>query len=138
MTELSGERALRLMPDHNSVEMYQKGAYDSKGQYWRIESNGCLRNREIEGKCLAVEGFMVGAFVSMQDESRANEQTWEYTNDKYLQSKVFNDVIIQKGYLVLNVMWADIPLITDGVSLHMWHKDNTLSEKWNVVPVDQR
>ena len=136
MTELEGQRVLRLMPDHHVVEMYGKGEYDSSGQYWRLESNGCLRNRDVEGKCLAIEGSKQGALVFMHDETGTDEQFWRYTEDKYLQSKVLNDEIIHKTYLVLDVVWADVPLITDGAALRAWHKDNTVSEKWNIIPAE--
>jgi hypothetical protein len=134
MTELEGERVLRLMPDHHMVEMYGKDEYGSSGQHWRLEPNGCMRNRNVEGKCLAIEGSKQGALVFMHDETGTDEQFWRYTDDKYLQSKVLNDEIIHKTYLVLDVIWADIPLITDGVALHTWHKDDTTSEKWNIIP----
>ena len=35
--------------------------------------------------------------------------------------------------LVLDVIWADVPLITDGASLNVWPEDNTPSEKWKFV-----
>ena len=35
--------------------------------------------------------------------------------------------------LSLNVMWADIPLVTDGVLVDVAKQDDTLSMKWNMV-----
>jgi len=136
MTELEGGRVIRLMPDHHSIEMYGKGEYDSSGQLWRLESNGCLRNKDVDGKCLAIEGSKQGALVYMHDETGTDEQVWRYTDDKYIQSAVVNDEIINKGYLVLDVIWADVSLITDGAGVHTWHKDNTVSEKWNFILVE--
>ena len=137
MTELDGNRCIKLMPDHHSIEMYGKGEYHEDGQHWRLESNGCLRNKDVDGKCLAIEGAKQGALVYMHDATGNDDQVWRYTSDKYLQSPVVNDEIINKGYLVLDVVWADIPLITDGAMTHAWHKDNTASQKWNFVPVEE-
>jgi len=136
MTELEGGRALKLMPDHHSVEMYGKGEYGDSGQHWRIESNGCLRNQDVSGQCLALEGSKQGAQLRMRGETGTDEQNWTLKDDKYVQSKVYNDEIFEKGPLVLDVVWADVSLITDGAALRGWHKDNTVSQKWNLVPVD--
>ena len=35
--------------------------------------------------------------------------------------------------LVLDVIWADVPLITNGASVRVWHEDDTPSEKWKFV-----
>ena len=35
--------------------------------------------------------------------------------------------------LSLNVMWADIPLITDGAAVDVQKQDDTTSMKWNLV-----
>ena len=35
--------------------------------------------------------------------------------------------------LSLNVMWADIPLVTDGALVDVAKQDDTLSMKWNMV-----
>jgi hypothetical protein len=38
------------------------------------------------------------------------------------------------GYhLVIDIMWADIPLITEGALVHAEHRDHTSSQKWKMV-----
>ena len=108
MTELEGGRVLKLMPDHHTVAMYGIHEYGDSGQHWRIESNGCLRNQEVSGKCLALEGSKQGAPLGMRDETGTDEQHWTLKDDKYVQSKVWNDELLKKGPLVLDVIWADI------------------------------
>ena len=78
MTELTGDKSLRLMPGHTSIQMYGKGEYNDQGQYWRLEANGCLRNMEAKAKCLTIHGSYDGALVSMKDESNSDQQVWRY------------------------------------------------------------
>ena len=47
------------------------------------------------------------------------------------RSKLRGDLLNRK--LVLDVMWADVPLITDGAGVHVWHEDDSASEKWKFV-----
>ena len=48
-----------------------------------------------------------------------------------LLSPIRSDLLNYK--LVIDVMWADIPLITDGASVHAWKLDDTTSQKWRLV-----
>ena len=129
---------MRYMPTAaHDIEMYGKGEYHSDGELWRLEPDGCLKNKEAPGKCLALEGAKQGAPMRMRDPTGTDEQVWHYTNDKYLKSNVHTDNILHPiDYLVIDVYWADVPLITDGAQICGWHRDNTVSQKWNMVPAE--
>lgn len=134
MTLLEGERVLKMMPGSRDVEMYGKDEYNSDGQLWRIENNGCLRNMGHKTRCLAIEGDSQGARVAMLEETGGDEQNWKFTDDNYIQSKLRGDGVILHRHLVLDVEWADVPLVTDGARLRAWHEDDSASEKWKMIP----
>ena len=135
MTSLEGERVLTLMDDLTSVLMY--GKRDRIGQLWRIESNGCLRNKEIGaiGRCLTIDGSHAHKdHVYMDWYNGQDNQHWEFTIDHYIMSKLRGDGIIF-NHLVLDVIWSDSqPLVTNGAQVHAIKKDFTASQKWKMKP----
>ena len=81
-TLLEGGRYLTLMDDHRNVEMY--GRNERLGQLWRIEGNGCLRNRNHPTRCLAILGDYQGAPLEMLEGNGQDEQHWTFTDDNYI------------------------------------------------------
>ena len=137
MTLLEGDRVLTMIPDERMVIMYgkDKGPKGTQGQLWRIEPDtGCLRNKDQKTRCLAIEGDAQGALVRMLERNGQDEQNWQFTDDNYVMSKLRGDGIILHRHLVLDVVWQDVPLVTDGAGLHAWHEDDSASEKWKVIP----
>ena len=133
MSELEGEKVLRMMPEDHSVKMFGMG---ESGQLWKIEPNGCLRNKDLNTSCLALEEEG-GALIYMQEETGKDDQHWTYTGDKYLESKIqVSQIDRAKEHLVLDVLSDDTPLENDGAAVRGWHKDNTMSQKWNMVTAD--
>ena len=134
MTLLEGGRVLTMMDDQRTVLMYGKD--ERKGQLWRIESNGCLRNMGHETRCLAIEGDAQGALVHMLEGNGQDEQNWRFTDENYVMSKLRGDGMVLHRHIVLDIIWADVPLITDGAGLHAWHEDDSASEKWKMIPLN--
>ena len=98
------------------------------------ESQHC-QNLDAKNKCLTIHGSYDGALVSMKDENNLDQQVWRYTEDKYIQSQVLRNGLVQDSNFVLNVMWADIPLLTNGATVNVWHKKNSISQKWTLLPI---
>ena len=81
-TLLEGGRYLTLMGDHRNVEMF--GRNEHSGQLWRIEGNGCLRNKKTPTRCLAILGDYQGAPLEMLEGNGQDEQHWTFTDDNYI------------------------------------------------------
>ena len=73
---------MTLMDDNRFVEMY--GRNEHLGQFWRIEGNGCLRNRNHPTRCLAILGDSQGALLEMLEGNGQDEQHWTFTDDNYI------------------------------------------------------
>ena len=75
---------MTMMLDARSILMYGKDHHS--GQHWRIDGNGCLRNKEHPTRCLAILGDNEGTTVGMQEcECDLNVQNWEYKSDHSVQ-----------------------------------------------------
>merc|ERR1711963_290504 len=134
ITQLEGDRKgskmLRMMPEDLSVKMFGEG---ETGQLWKIEPNGCLRNKELNTSChaLADEG---DTLIYMKEETGKDDQHWSYTDDNYLESKIKVGNGLGKECLVLDVLWDDNEKMDiDGASVRGRHKDNTTSQKWSMI-----
>ena len=38
--------------------------------------------------------------------------------------------------LVLDIIWADVPLITEGAGVDVWRPDDSASQKWHMIPAN--
>ena len=118
------------MPDDLSVKMFGEG---ESGQLWKIEPNGCLRNKELNTSCLALAGEG-DTLIFMKEETGKDDQHWSFTDDNYLESKIKVQSGLTANHLVLDVLWDDdVKMDTDGASVRGWHKDNTTSQKWDMI-----
>ena len=129
-TMLDGGTVISVEPDKTHIFMQHKHGRDS--QMWRLEHDGCLRNKAHMDRCLGIGDNAQGAVPSLyKDEELLDIERWKYTNDYYLENLAGPNGIWNR--LSLNVIWADVPLITDGAGINVWHQDNTLSMKWRFV-----
>ena len=138
VTHLEGDRKgskmLRVMPEDHSVKMFGEG---ETGLLWKIEPNGCLRNKELNTSCLTLadEG---DTLIYMKEETGNSDQHWSFTEDNYLESKVKANSGLTASHLVLDVLWEDdVPMKNDGASVRGWHKDNTTSQKWDMIAANE-
>merc|ERR1712018_19509 len=125
-----GSKMLRMMPEDLSVKMFGES---ETGQLWKIEPNGCLRNKELNTSCLALadEG---DTLIYMKEETGKDDQHWSFTTDNYLESKIKVYSDLGANHLVLDVLWDDNEMMDiDGASVRGWHKDNTTSQKWDIA-----
>jgi len=130
-TALDGGRVLTLEPDNHHVWMAHK--MDKDDQLWRLRADGCLESKSHQGQCLGLQTHTNGGQPYLQDWNNEKIQMWHYY-DKYLvnQARSEHPVWVTND-LSLNVMWADIPLVTDGALVDVAKQDDTLSMKWNMV-----
>ena len=84
-TALEGGRVLTVEPDQHHCWMSHKTGKD--GQLWRLEYDGCLRNKAHMDKCLGLETHTTGGGVYLQVEQGIDSQRWKYEN-KYLVNLV--------------------------------------------------
>merc|ERR1712117_235603 len=129
-TALEGGRVLTVEPDNHHCWMAHKQGKD--GQLWRIEHDGCLRNKAHMDRCLGLETHTTGGGVYLQVDEGIDSQKWKYEN-KYLVNLSKSNSIWVSNDLSLNVIWADIPLVTDGAAVDVIKQDDTLSMHWNLV-----
>ena len=126
---LEGGTVLTVEPDGSHVWMQHKHGKDN--QLWRFENSGCLRSKSHMDRCLGIGDNAQGAIPSLYLDNGLDIEHWTYTDDFYIENLGGPNGIW--NHLSLNVLWADIPLITDGAAVNVWHKDNTLSMKWRFV-----
>jgi len=129
-TALEGGRVLTVEPDNHHCWMAHK--QDKDGQLWRLEDNGCLRNKAHMDRCLGLETHTTGGGVYLQVEEGIDSQRWKYEN-KYIVNLSKSNSIWVADDLSLNVIWADIPLVTDGAAVDVIKQDDTLSMHWHFV-----
>merc|ERR1712142_971947 len=128
-TMLEGGTVISVEPDKTHIWMQHKHGRDD--QMWRIEHDGCLRNKAHMDRCLGIGDNAQGSVPSLYLDNGLDIEHWEYTEDFYVENLGGPNGIW--NHLSLNVIWADVPLITDGAGVNVWHKDNTLSMKWKFV-----
>ena len=125
-------------------------------QLWRLEDNGYLRNKAHILKCLGLDRTTVGGVPVLELDlgvSLDNSQRWKYqelilseygyivnkVNIRYVMQALEVDVfqfrssILVPDNLSLNVIWGDVPLISDGVPVNVVKQDGTQSMKWKFV-----
>merc|ERR1712066_841648 len=130
-TMLEGGRVLTVEPDKRHIWMAHK-QHAAGYQMWRLEDNGCLRNKEHMDRCLGIDGHNSGSGVSLQIDNDLLIHHWKY-EDKYLVNLAQDSGILVPKDLSLSVLWADIPLVTDGAALDVKGQDDTLSMHWKFV-----
>ena len=128
-TMLEGGTVLSVEPDGSHAWMRHKHGWDD--QLWRIEHSGCLRVKSHMDRCLGIGDNAQGAVPSLYLDNGLDIEHWVYTDDYYIENLGGPNGIW--NHLSLNVLWADIPLVTSGAGVNVWHKDNTLSMKWKFV-----
>jgi len=99
---------------------------------WRLEAGGCLRNKEHMDRCLGLETHTTGGGVYLQVDEGIDSQKWKYEN-KYIVNLSKSNSIWVANDLSLNVIWADVPLVTDGAAVDVAKQDDTLSMHWKFV-----
>jgi len=129
-TALEGGRVLTVEPDQHHCWMAHKQGKDY--QMWRLEAGGCLRNKEHMDRCLGLETHTTGGGVYLQVDEGIDSQKWKYEN-KYIVNLSKSNSIWVANDLSLNVIWADIPLVTDGAAVDVAKQDDTLSMHWKFV-----
>ena len=72
----------------------------------------------------------------MLDEKPTDSQRWTLA-DGFLQSAMLSDGIVPR-HLVLDVIWSDVPLVTNGAELCAWHKDDSASQQWMMMMTDDK
>ena len=76
-TALEGGRVLTTEPDQHHCWMQHKHSDVPDYQLWRLEANGCLRNKKHMDKCLGLETHTTGGGVYLQaDEGLPSQQWW--------------------------------------------------------------
>jgi len=115
--------------DLRSCNMQGKHRNDAH-QLWRLKADGCLTNKQHSDWCLELEGAFAGASLWMHEANGRPSQQWTWTSKNYIESAVMDSL----SHLVIDIEWADIPLITDGALVHAWHRDDSDSQKWQIVP----
>ena len=63
-----------------------------------------------------------------EEDLNIHTQLWSY-DEEYIT----NEEETAPTNLALNVIWADIPLVTDGAAVNVIRKDGTLSMHWRFV-----
>jgi len=127
-TFLEGERVLTVQPDGRHVWMSHKQGKDK--QMWRLEHDGCLRNKAHMDRCLGLETHTTGGGVVLQPEQGIDSQRWKYEN-KYIENLAKSNTIWVANHLSLNVIWANVPLVTDGAGVNVKKQDDSLSMHWS-------
>ena len=56
---------------------------------WRLEHDGCLRNKAHRDRCLGLETHTTGGGVVLQPEQGIDSQRWKFEN-KYIENLVMN------------------------------------------------
>ena len=128
-TMLEGGTVITVEPDNTHIFMQHKHRKDN--QMWRLEHDGCLRNKAHMDRCLGIGDNAQGAVPSLYEDNGLDIERWKYTDDYYMENLGGPNGIW--NHLSLNVIWADVHLITDGAGINVWHRDNTLSMKWRFV-----
>jgi len=129
-TALEGGRVLTTLAGDRYCNMQGKHK-DDEHQLWRLKADGCLTNKHHSDRCLEIEGVHEGASLGMHLANGQHSQQWTYTSDNYIESAVRGDNL--NFHLVIDIEWADIPLITDGALIHAHHRDDSDSQKWQIV-----
>jgi len=128
---LEGGRVLTVEPDKHHVWMSHK--QDGAGyQMWRLEDGGCLRNMEHMDRCLGIVGHASGSGLELQIDNDLPIHHWKY-EDKYIVNLSKDSGPLVPRDLSLNVVWADVPLVTDGAMVNVKGQDDTLSMHWKFV-----
>merc|ERR1711936_69904 len=130
-TMLEGGRVLTVEPDKHHVWMAHK-QHAAGYQMWRLEDGGCLRNQEHMDRCLGIVGHSSGSGLELQIDNDLPIHHWKF-EDKYIVNLAEDSGILVPKDLSLNVVWADIPLVTDGAALNVKGQDDTLSMHWKFV-----
>merc|ERR1719369_378105 len=131
-TGLEGGKVLEQMGGGlRSCNMQGKGPQPR--QFWRLKDDGCLTNMAHQDMCLTVEGNVEGVSLAMHQANGQEAQIWTYTSDHALESAVRSNLI--HYHLVLDIIWADVALVTDGAGVHAWHNDGTDSQKWRWIRI---
>jgi len=128
-TMLEGGTVLTVEPDGSHVWMSHKHGNDN--QLWRLESSGCLRVKSHMDRCLGIGDNAQGSVPSLYIDDNLDIEHWKYTEDFYMENQGGPNGVW--NHLSLNVLWADVPLVTEGAGVNVWHQDNTLSMKWRLV-----
>jgi len=97
---------------------------------WRLEHDGCLRNKAHMDRCLGLETHTTGGGVVLQPEQGIDSQRWKYEN-KYIENLAKSNTIWVANHLSLNVIWANVPLVTDGAGVNVKKQDDSLSMHWS-------
>ena len=84
-TALEGGRVLTVEPDNRHCWMAHKQNNDM--QMWRLEDNGCLRNKAHMARCLGLESHTNGGQVYLQIDEGIDSQKWKYES-KYIVNLV--------------------------------------------------
>merc|ERR1712156_969421 len=130
-TMLEGGRVLTVEPDKHHVWMAHK-QHAAGYQMWRLEDNGCLRNMEHMDRCLGIVGHASGSGLELQIDNDLPIHHWKY-EDKYIVNLSQDSGVLVPKDLSLNVVWADVPLVTDGAMVNVKGQDDTLSMHWKFV-----
>merc|ERR1712156_207065 len=130
-TMLEGGRVLTVEPDKHHVWMAHK-QHAAGYQMWRLEDNGCLRNMEHMDRCLGIVGHASGSGLELQIDNDLAIHHWKY-EDKYIVNLSQDSGVLVPKDLSLNVVWADVPLVTDGAMVNVKGQDVTLSMHWKFV-----
>jgi len=116
--------------------MFEKKGQDK--QFWRLEDNGCLRNKAHDEKCLGLDRNTVGGIPVLEKVFGGldNSQRWKYkeiifSEYGYIVNKFRSSILPDN--LSLDIIWADVPLITDRVPVNVGKQDGTQSMKWKFV-----
>ena len=121
-THLDGGKVLSVRYDGSHVVMWGKSSgSDLEYELWRLENNGCLRNKKYPNKCLGT-----GAQLHTEHDFLQKSQKWTFEAG-ILERESDNHV--------LNVIWADEPLlpVTDGAGVNIIFRDHTTSMYWTFV-----
>ena len=86
-TKLSGGRVLTVADDRSHLWMFEKKGQDK--QFWRLEDNGCLRNKAHDKKCLGLDRNTVGGIPVLG--GLDNSQGWKY------KEIIFSDANCTRG-----------------------------------------
>merc|ERR1711934_874736 len=88
-TYLEGGRVLSLMNRH----CVMAGNHHDDHQKWRLKADGCLENKSKPGMCLAVEGNIEGALLSLHEANGMESQKWKHKDnyfESYIRSNLFH------------------------------------------------
>ena len=117
---MDGGKVLSARYDGTHVVMWGK-RYGSDREYelWRLENNGCLRNKKYPKKCLGS-----GVQLRTEHDFLQSDQKWK-----------FDEGILERetDTHVLNVIWADMSLVTNGAGVNIVKRDGSTSMYWSFV-----